>query len=39
MAGDRMYAEAIISENVPLAPPNHYGIWEIGRGNIFSLFP
>ena len=33
-----MYPEAIIPENVPLAPPNHYGIWKLAGEHLARLF-
>lgn len=33
-----MYAEHVISENVPLAPPNHYGIWKLAGEHLARLF-
>jgi len=33
-----MYPEAVISENVPLAPPNHYGIWKLAGEHLARLF-
>ena len=33
-----MYAEKVISENVPLAPPNHYGIWKLAGEHLARLF-
>lgn len=33
-----MYAEDIISEDVPLAPPNHYGIWKLAGEHLARLF-
>ena len=33
-----MYPEATIAENVPLAPPNHYGIWKLAGEHLARLF-
>jgi nucleoside-diphosphate-sugar epimerase len=33
-----MYPEASIPENVPLAPPNHYGIWKLAGEHLARLF-
>lgn len=33
-----MYAESVIPENVPLAPPNHYGIWKLAGEHLARLF-
>lgn len=33
-----MYEQDIISENVPLAPPNHYGIWKLAGEHIAKLY-
>ncbi|MDT7829359.1 NAD(P)-dependent oxidoreductase [Pricia sp. S334] len=33
-----MYPQELISENVPLAPPNHYGIWKLAGEHLARLF-
>ena len=33
-----MYPQDSISENVPLAPPNHYGIWKLAGEHLARLF-
>ncbi len=33
-----MYSEEIIPEDVPLAPPNHYGIWKLAGEHLARLF-
>lgn len=33
-----MYPQDIISEEVPLAPPNHYGIWKLAGEHLARLF-
>lgn len=33
-----MYPEASIKEEVPLAPPNHYGIWKLAGEHLARLF-
>lgn len=33
-----LYPQAIIDENVVLAPPNHYGIWKLAGEHIARLF-
>ncbi len=33
-----MYPEDIIAEDVPLAPPNHYGIWKLAGEHVARLF-
>ncbi|MCJ7465848.1 MAG: SDR family oxidoreductase [Maribacter sp.] len=33
-----MYPESSIPENVPLAPPNHYGIWKLAGEHLARLF-
>ena len=33
-----MYSEDSIPENVPLAPPNHYGIWKLAGEHLARLF-
>ena len=33
-----MYAQATIGEEVPLAPPNHYGIWKLAGEHLARLF-
>ncbi|MRI00547.1 NAD-dependent epimerase/dehydratase family protein [Kriegella sp. EG-1] len=33
-----MYPQKIISENVQLAPPNHYGIWKLAGEHLARLF-
>ncbi len=33
-----MYPQAIIDEDVVLAPPNHYGIWKLAGEHIARLF-
>ena len=33
-----MYSESSIKENVPLAPPNHYGIWKLAGEHLARLF-
>lgn len=33
-----MYPEAVIKENAPLAPPNHYGIWKLAGEHLARLF-
>lgn len=33
-----MYTQEIIDENVPLAPPNHYGIWKLAGEHVARLF-
>ncbi len=33
-----MYPESTIPENVPLAPPNHYGIWKLAGEHLARLF-
>ena len=33
-----MYPQATIPENVPLAPPNHYGIWKLAGEHLARLF-
>ncbi|MEX0288126.1 MAG: NAD-dependent epimerase/dehydratase family protein [Flavobacteriaceae bacterium] len=33
-----MYAESYIKEEVPLAPPNHYGIWKLAGEHLARLF-
>lgn len=33
-----MYPQEIISENVPLAPPNHYGIWKLAGEHLARFF-
>lgn len=33
-----MYAQEIIPEDVPLAPPNHYGIWKLAGEHLARLF-
>jgi nucleoside-diphosphate-sugar epimerase len=33
-----MYPQAIIPEDVPLAPPNHYGIWKLAGEHLARLF-
>lgn len=33
-----MYPQEIISEDVPLAPPNHYGIWKLAGEHLARLF-
>lgn len=33
-----MYPEAVITEDVPLMPPNHYGIWKLAGEHLARLF-
>ncbi|WP_422079484.1 NAD-dependent epimerase/dehydratase family protein [Ulvibacterium sp.] len=33
-----MYPQASIAEDVPLAPPNHYGIWKLAGEHLARLF-
>ncbi|HDZ15458.1 hypothetical protein LCGC14_0945910, partial [marine sediment metagenome] len=33
-----MYSQELISENVPLAPPNHYGIWKLAGEHLARFF-
>lgn len=33
-----MYTQAFIAEDVPLAPPNHYGIWKLAGEHLARLF-
>ncbi len=33
-----LYPEPTIPENVPLAPPNHYGIWKLAGEHLARLF-
>lgn len=33
-----MYSQDIITENVQLAPPNHYGIWKLAGEHVARLF-
>jgi len=33
-----MYPQEIIAEDVPLAPPNHYGIWKLAGEHLARLF-
>lgn len=33
-----MYSQEIIPEDVPLAPPNHYGIWKLAGEHLARLF-
>jgi len=33
-----MYRQDMIPENVPLAPPNHYGIWKLAGEHIARLY-
>lgn len=33
-----MYSEETIPEDVPLAPPNHYGIWKLAGEHVARLF-
>ena len=33
-----MYSQEIIPEEVPLAPPNHYGIWKLSGEHLARLF-
>ncbi len=33
-----MYPQATIQEDVPLAPPNHYGIWKLAGEHLARLF-
>lgn len=33
-----MYPQEIISEDVPMAPPNHYGIWKLAGEHVARLF-
>ncbi|MFS4446574.1 NAD-dependent epimerase/dehydratase family protein [Maribacter sp. 2307UL18-2] len=33
-----MYPQETISEEVPLAPPNHYGIWKLAGEHLARLF-
>lgn len=33
-----MYSQEIIQEDVPLAPPNHYGIWKLAGEHVARLF-
>lgn len=33
-----MYSQDIIPEDVPLAPPNHYGIWKLAGEHLARLF-
>ncbi|MBT8185329.1 MAG: SDR family oxidoreductase [Eudoraea sp.] len=33
-----MYPQEVIPENVPLAPPNHYGIWKLAGEHLARLF-
>lgn len=33
-----MYPQEIIAEDVPLAPPNHYGIWKLAGEHVARLF-
>lgn len=33
-----MYGQGIISENAPLAPPNHYGIWKLAGEHLARLY-
>lgn len=33
-----MYPQKTISEEVPLAPPNHYGIWKLAGEHLARLF-
>lgn len=33
-----MYTQDSIPENVPLAPPNHYGIWKLAGEHLARLF-
>ncbi|SHF78561.1 Nucleoside-diphosphate-sugar epimerase [Arenibacter palladensis] len=33
-----MYPQDIINEDVPLAPPNHYGIWKLSGEHLARLF-
>lgn len=33
-----MYPQEAISEEVPLAPPNHYGIWKLAGEHLARLF-
>ena len=33
-----MYPEETIKEDVPLAPPNHYGIWKLAGEHLARLF-
>jgi len=32
------YPQELISENVPLAPPNHYGIWKLAGEHLARFF-
>jgi len=33
-----MYPQEIITEDVPMAPPNHYGIWKLAGEHLAHLF-
>jgi nucleoside-diphosphate-sugar epimerase len=33
-----MYSQETIAEDVPLAPPNHYGIWKLAGEHVARLF-
>lgn len=33
-----MYSQEVIPEDVPLAPPNHYGIWKLAGEHLARLF-
>ncbi|MEO1010765.1 MAG: NAD(P)-dependent oxidoreductase [Bacteroidota bacterium] len=33
-----MYPQSVIPEDVPLAPPNHYGIWKLAGEHLARLF-
>ncbi len=33
-----MYSQDIIPEEVPMAPPNHYGIWKLAGEHVARLF-
>jgi nucleoside-diphosphate-sugar epimerase len=33
-----LYSQEIIPEDVPLAPPNHYGIWKLAGEHLARLF-
>lgn len=33
-----MYSQEIIAEDVPLAPPNHYGIWKLSGEHLARFF-
>ena len=33
-----MYPDSVIKEEVPLAPPNHYGIWKLAGEHLARLF-